>query len=763
MKKKLLLLAGILLLSILSYSQCGCTKIVFIVDNSGSVSTTEFTDMKRSMDSISAQLLRQYPGSEITVIQYGTQNAANHAYNITVPFTSNPLTARTWSRAYATGGTVQSGWFQDHLPGSLARMRADSIWYAGKTADLVTGGCNTRMFVFTDAQYGGAGCCSHLINNGLATLALPNYGEYNWHKINFQSDWTVYHVIGNSNSTANQAGAAIASKGGSYTNTVAANPGDPQGAGGPRKYYPFSSFNLSQPQIDTALSNINAGSFSATFPNDTICLGDTAYFNSNILFPTSLILWNFGDGTRDSTNTAPKHVYAASGTYTVTLIAWSADSSCRDTVTKPVVIHPPLIPNFLADTICFGTSTNFYNTTTGYIDRLLWVFGDGDSSTVSPDTTHLYTVPGVYPVKLIVNSSNICVDSITKNIVVNDLPVADFTITNQCQFLGVSPNNTTTVITATLASLNWNWDFGDGSPHLSNQSPTYSYPLPGNYTIEMIAETDKGCADTISYPIVIDPKPRASFTADTACLNQVTTFTDLSTVSSGAIASWSWNLPSTPTTQNTSYTFPIDGIFPITLTVTTDSACIDDTVINVVVRPLPTANFDFSPKEIFTFDPKVCFVNTSTNAIGYLWDFRFSGPTGSSTVTAPCTVLFPNDGERNYNVKLIAINEFGCLDSTYVVVPVLEGFILYAPSAFTPNDDGKNETFRIYTEGIVEYELFIVNKWGEEVFHSTDPLEEWDGKHKGQWAKTGVYAYRVIVKSKNNETKEFQGHVSLLK
>ena len=99
------------------------------------------------------------------------------------------------------------------------------------------------------------------------------------HKTNFSSEWTVYHV--NSSARNRSAGAAIASKGGSYTGLIATNPGDPQGSGGPRKFWWSTGFRLSQPDIDTALANINAGSFSASFPNDTICLGDSAHFNSN--------------------------------------------------------------------------------------------------------------------------------------------------------------------------------------------------------------------------------------------------------------------------------------------------------------------------------------------------------------------------------------------------------------------------------------------------------------------------------------------------
>ena len=105
MKKLLFTLLFSLIVGV-GMSQCGCTKLVFIVDNSGSVSTSEFTDMKRSIDTISAQLLRQYPGSEITVLQYASQNATNHTYAITVPFTTSTATAQTWSRAFGTGGTV---------------------------------------------------------------------------------------------------------------------------------------------------------------------------------------------------------------------------------------------------------------------------------------------------------------------------------------------------------------------------------------------------------------------------------------------------------------------------------------------------------------------------------------------------------------------------------------------------------------------------------------------------------------------------------
>jgi len=763
MLKKLFYSVLMLLFSLITYAQCGCTKIVFIVDNSGSISTTEFSDMKVSMDSIATQLLRNYPGSELSVIQYASQGSGSHHYSVSVPFTSNPVTARGWSRAYGASGTVAT-YYQDHLPGSMYQMRNDSIWNAGGSVDLVSGGCNIRMFLFTDALSGstGTGCCSHLtsVSTAVAPLALANFGEYNWHKTTYQSEWTVYHV--NSSATNRAAGAAIASKGGSYAGTIAANPGDPQGAGGPRKlWWSNNSFQLTQPDIDTALANINAGSFSASFPTDTICLGDTAFFNSNIVFPTSLLKWDFGDGNRDSTNPAPKHLYAAAGTYNVTLIAWSADSSCKDTITEPVVIHPPLIPNFMADTICFGTATTFTNTTSGFINSQKWFFGDGDSSLTRPDASHVYGIPGVYPVTLVVNSSNICFDTIVKNVLVNDVPVADFIVDNECQFIGVTPTNSTTVITANLASLSHTWNFGDGSPELLGTNPTYSYPAYGSYMVQLISETPEGCADTVSKPIVVDPKPRASFVADTACLRQITTFSDLSSVPTGNVVGWSWGISGGSSLQNPITTFPSSGTFPITLTATTDSGCIDDTTVLVVVRSLPVPDFTFSPQEILTFNPKVCFANNTTGAVSYFWDFDFIGLNNTSIQTNPCIVEFPNEAEGIYNVKLVAIDQYGCQDSIYKEVIVEEGFVFYAPSMFTPNDDGKNDEYQIFMSGTKDFEFMIFNRWGEQIFYTKDRNETWDGKHKGKFVKNDTYVFKAIVTTKRNEVKEFYGHVTV--
>ena len=283
----------------------------------------------------------------------------------------------------------------------------------------------------------------------------------------------------------------------------------------------------------------------------------------------------------------------------------------------------------------------------------------------------------------------------------------------------------------------------------------------GLYTITV--RDSNGCESTKTVSVNSYPAPLANFSSDSVCLGLPSRFIDQSSVSSGSITNWEWNLPGNPSVPNPSYGFPSSGNFPVKLTITSDLGCVDDTIINVVVNPLPTANFSFSPTEIYTFDPDVCFTNNSTGAVAYVWDFDFSGTTGSSTATSPCTVKFPTDQEKTYRVKLIAISDEGCLDSTFLEVSILNEFILYVPNSFTPNEDNRNDEFEIITAGIDSYEIVVFNRWGETLFNSADPFDSWDGKHKGAFVPSGTYVYKIRVKGENGQAKEVIGHINLLR
>lgn len=285
--------------------------------------------------------------------------------------------------------------------------------------------------------------------------------------------------------------------------------------------------------------------------------------------------------------------------------------------------------------------------------------------------------------------------------------------------------------------------------------------FPSIYTITVI--DSNLCEATKNITVEAFPMPTASFEADSVCLGEPIVFTDNSIITKGTIVKWAWNTPGSPTTQSTTYTYGTDGVYSITHVVVSDSGCIDDTTIGVLVNPLPDADFNYSPKELYTFNPDVCFSNFSTGAIDYVWDFDFSGTTGTSTLNSPCTVNFPADQERTYRVKLVAISDKGCLDSSYLNVIILNEFIFYVPNSFTPNDDNINDELKIVTAGIETYEILIFNKWGEIIFSTNDPAISWDGKHEGVTVPFGSYIYKVNLKGENRQVKELIGHVNVLR
>jgi len=74
---------------------------------------------------------------------------------------------------------------------------------------------------------------------------------------------------------------------------------------------------------------------------------------------------------------------------------------------------------------------------------------------------------------------------------------------------------------------------------------------------------------------------------------------------------------------------------------------------------------------------------------------------------------------------------------------------VYIPNAFTPNGDGINDTFGIKGEGSFQYNLVVFNRWGEKVFESTNPNQQWDGTYKNRPAQQGEYVYQLLADGKN--------------
>ena len=208
------------------------------------------------------------------------------------------------------------------------------------------------------------------------------------------------------------------------------------------------------------------------------------------------------------------------------------------------------------------------------------------------------------------------------------------------------------------------------------------------------------------------------------------------------------------------------GLYDVFMIVTSPDGCIDSMFFNNVinVNPLPVADFTYSPNPVLMFNTQVNFVNYSVNGVSYEWFFEGGNPGYSEQESI--TVMYPDGVTGEYDVMLITTSEFGCMDTTEQTVIVLPEIILYAPNAFTPDNDEFNQDWGIYVEGIDRYdfELLIYNRWGEIIWESNDPDAKWDGTYGGNIVQDGVYNWTIRTKNLINDDKlEFKGFITVIR
>jgi gliding motility-associated-like protein len=184
------------------------------------------------------------------------------------------------------------------------------------------------------------------------------------------------------------------------------------------------------------------------------------------------------------------------------------------------------------------------------------------------------------------------------------------------------------------------------------------------------------------------------------------------------------------------------------------SSCrISSNIITVNVHGSPLVNA--GPDRILFAGDSVTLVASVTgeNPV-YLWD----PPDHLSSAV----VLNPNTSPpANINYNLLATSAYGCAASDGVFVKVVGG--IYVPNAFTPNQDGKNDHWRIpFLDPLLDAEVNVFNRYGQLVYHVRGQTVDWDGTFKGMPQEGGVYVYQINYK-KHNDMMNIRGTVLLMR
>ncbi len=155
---------------------------------------------------------------------------------------------------------------------------------------------------------------------------------------------------------------------------------------------------------------------------------------------------------------------------------------------------------------------------------------------------------------------------------------------------------------------------------------------------------------------------------------------------------------------------------------------------------------------------EVEFSNETPNAETVFWVFE-PDMTGYGD-----EVVYTFTNEGDIEVIMEVTSQLGCVARTTVMIGVGAcPFVLYIPTAFTPDNDGFNDVLRVEGNCIESFEWHIYDRWGAEVFVSTDPSENWTGAGISGYAALGEYPYWLKVSDSNGEVHRFEGSITLLR
>ncbi len=514
-----------------------------------------------------------------------------------------------------------------------------------------------------------------------------------------------------------------------------------------------------------------------TFSNT--CLFAAAQFTNTTLSPTmgstANWSWNFGDGSPLNTNVlSPLHLYATPGNYQVTLITHSTNLGCPDTLKDSITVFPMPVAKYSFTNVCFNQAMNFNDSSTvstGTVTNWSWNFGDSTPLITDQHTSHMYASFGTDNVTLIVTTNNGCKDTISKNVVVHPLPVVQYSTANVCDGSTVFFTDLSTIpVTDTIQSYAWNFD--DNSPISTNQNSTHIYAAPGSYVVKLIVESYFGCSDSISKTSIIHPNPVVNYIANDSvgCEPLCVSFQNLSSILTGTNATWLWNfgdLSPSSNSEEPTHCYTNDSIyslnsFDVTLTATSDKGCVTTFSKNnyITVYPNPIASFTAQPQTTTITDPIISIKDFSSGANFWYWNF---GNQDSSSIFDPPPHTYSDTGA--YVITLITTTLYDCIDTAFQTIIIEPDFLFYIPNAFSPNNDGINDTF--YGKGIfiTQYEMKIFDRWGNMIFISDDINKHWDGKanYGNEIAQGDVYIYSIKITDINKRKHDYKGIVTLVK
>ena len=504
---------------------------------------------------------------------------------------------------------------------------------------------------------------------------------------------------------------------------------------------------------DTAFGRANVLGYSGAldYMPQAGCNPLTVNFTAN-LTNVSNFLWDFSDGTIvTATGNTITHTYTLPGRYLPRIVFTDSAGCVNSSDGLDTIKVDDIIGNFNFSPACVNTLVTLKDTSYSYfsaVNEWKWDINNGQVRSNVKAPTATFTLPGTYPIVLIVKNANGCKDTVYENLTIHPLPT-------------ITANGDTIIClgdAATLSALGGNsyeWtpaaSVGCATCQITSASPTEAT----NY---IVMGTDaNGCKNTDTTHVAV--KTQTNSTAGSG--GEICVDSSIQLHVSGA-QRYEWTPASTlddPTSADPIATPDVTTVYTV---LAYEGSCLPDShSVRVVVHPLPTVNA--GSDETIVAGNSVNLNASGTDISTYAWspDQTLSCNTCSSPIASPY-------GTTTYTVTVAT--DFGCKAKDDVTIFVLcdEGQ-LFIPNTFSPNGDGDNDVFYPRGIGLRSIRSFrVYNRWGELVYERqgiqlNDAVTAWDGTYKGNKLSPDVFVYVLEGVCEGGEIMTWKGDISLVR
>lgn len=458
------------------------------------------------------------------------------------------------------------------------------------------------------------------------------------------------------------------------------------------------------------LPNITIGASS-----NPICAGQSATITAS---GGGTYLWsNASSSTTSSISVTP----LSNTTYSVmvTNAGCSKDTSILITVTP----LPTVTLSATKDTVCAGSPTTISATGGG-----TYQWSDASSSTtssisVTPLSSTTYTVTV---------TKNGCQKDTTYTIAVTPLPVVTIS-----QDTSICTGGTATIIATGGGTYSW-------AP-IASTSSSISVS-PGSMTVYTVTVTKNGCSNVAHDTVNVSSTLVVNITLpQQICAGETVTLK----ATGGGTYHWSTGATTDSITvkPNTNTTYSVTVTNGCVGTATTSVSVVNTSIAACCDTVIQSGNS----------------THLSANGAG-ITHYTWAPATGLVCDTCANITVSPTI-TTSYTVT--GTNAQGCPVQTIIIVTVEQPcFTDTIPNVFTPTVPGpknENNIFRINTANLNSWSVFIYDRWGKEVFKTTDLNQYWDGRTEGgSQAPAGIYYYLINTTCNGNTTKR-QGFVQLIR